>query len=108
MQFSNLYSAYDRKAGLYLPIFQARNDAEAIRAFTEAVVSSETPISKYPADFDLCSLGSMDLETGEILLEKNSRTILNGMSALLASQAERRRYQQALSPQSDDSALPVA
>lgn len=98
MQLSNLYSIYDRKAGYYLPIFQHRTDAEAIRQFTEIVVTSDTPVSKYPADFELCAIGTMDLDTGEILPEKNSRVILNGLSALQASQAERARYQSALSP----------
>lgn len=98
MQLSNMYSIYDRKAGYYLPIFQTRSDAEAVRHFTEIVVSSETPISKYPSDFELCQLGTIDLDSGEILPEKNSRVILNGLSALQASQAERARYQAALSP----------
>lgn len=99
MQISNMYSVFDRKAGYYLPIFQTRSDAQAVRIFTETVVSQETgDLSKYPADFDLVCLGSMDLDTGELFPEKNSRHILNGLSALQASQAERARYKSALAP----------
>jgi len=104
MQITNLYSLYDRKAGYYLPIFQRRTDAEAVREFTEAVTMSEGPISKYPSDFELCELGQMDLDTGEIIPAKNARVILNGLSALQAAQAERARYQSALSPAIETSA----
>lgn len=102
MQISNMYSVYDRKAGYYLPIFQTRTDAEAVRHFTEAVVSSETPISKYPSDFELCHMGTIDLDTGEILPLMNARVILNGLSALQASQAERQRYRDALDVKNAD------
>lgn len=102
MQISNLYSVYDRKAGYYLPIYQARTDTDAIRAFTETVVTSDTPISKYPADFELCHLGVLDLDSGSILPNDKIRIILNGLSALQASQAERARYKDALDVKNAD------
>lgn len=96
MQITNLYSIYDRKAGYYLPIFQRRTDADAIREFTEVVTMGDGPISKYPSDFELCDLGQMDLDTGEILPAKNARIILNGLSCLQAAHADRQRYKDAL------------
>ena len=52
MQIHKLYSIYDRKAAYYLPAFQMRSHADAERQFSEIVTSSDTPISKYPADYD--------------------------------------------------------
>lgn len=99
MQISNLYSIYDRKAGYYLPLFQKRSEAEAIREFTECVKMHDGPIAQYPSDFELCELGQMDLDTGEILPAKNARVIMNGLSCLQAAHAERKAYEAALSSQ---------
>lgn len=101
MQISKIYAAYDRKAQYYLPCFQQRSDAEAIRAFTEAVINSESNVSKYPAEYDLVLLGQMDMETGEITPQWPVGLIINGLVALQASQAERARYAKALNPQTD-------
>lgn len=101
MQVTNLYCAYDRKAQYYLPVFQARSDADAIRSFTEAVVSSDSNVSKYPADYDLVSLGRMDQETGQIEPQFPCRLLLNGLVALQNSQAERSRYAKAVNSQVD-------
>lgn len=97
----NIYAAYDRKAQYYLPLFQTRSDAEAIRSFTEAVVGSETNVAKYPADYDLIGLGSIDMETGQIEPAWPVRLIINGLVALEAAHAERARYAKALNSQVD-------
>lgn len=101
MQIMNIYAAYDRKAQYYLPLFQTRSDAEAIRSFTEAVVSSDTNVAKYPADYDLVRLGQLDMETGEITPQWPVGLMINGLVALQASQAERARYAKAINPQTD-------
>ena len=101
MQTTKLYCAYDRKAQYYLPIFQTRTDAEAIRSFTEAVVQSESPVSKYPADYDLVCLGDMDQETGKISPYFPVHLLINGLVALQNSELERARYAKALNPQVD-------
>lgn len=101
MQLMNIYAAYDRKAQYYLPIFQTRSDAEAVRSFTDAVVSSDTNVAKYPADFDLIRLGEIDMETGQITPEWPVGLIINGLVALQAHQADRARYAKAVNPQTD-------
>ena len=58
MRIDTLFAIYDRKAQYYLPPFTARSETDALRVFNEAVLTSETPISQYPADFDLLVLGS--------------------------------------------------
>lgn len=92
MQIAHLYSIYDRKAGYYLPVFNQRGHADAQRQFTELVTNSDTPIAKYPADYDLVCLGSIDLETGSIAPTYPCETILNGLVALQSAQLERSRY----------------
>lgn len=101
MQTSLIFAAYDRKAQYYLPLFQSRSEAEAIRSFSEAVISSESPVSRYPAEFDLVCLGQVDLETGSITPMHPVGLVINGLVALQAAQAERARYAKALNPQTD-------
>lgn len=102
MQTATIYSIYDRKAAYYLPLFTMRGDADAIRQFTGIVTQSDTDVSKYPADFDLVSLGGIDLENGRIEPEYPVRTIINGLVAFQTAQTERARYAKILSnPQTD-------
>nr|QJB20412.1 MAG: nonstructural protein [Microvirus sp.] len=96
-----IYSVYDRKAQYYLPIFTRRSDADAQRQFAEIVATSDTPISKYPADFDLVRLGTIDLETGSIEPEHPMGLLINGLVSLQALNAERKRYSQSLGEQVD-------
>jgi hypothetical protein len=101
MNILHLYAAYDRKAQYYLPLFQTRSEGEAVRSFTEAVLNPETPLSRYPAEFDLCLLGDMDVETGEIFPKQPVGLIINGLVAMEAAHKERARYAKALNPQVD-------
>lgn len=102
MQEAQLYSIYDRKAGYYLPIFQMRGNADAIRQLTELVTNSDTPIAKYPADYDLVRLGSIDLETGQIEPMYPCETLINGLVCLQNAQIERSRYQKILKTEQVD------
>lgn len=109
MHLNFIFSIYDRKAQYYLPPFSARSEADALRTFAEAVVSSETPVSQYPADFDLLVLGSVDLETGAVTPEHPSpRPLVNGLVALTNAQRERSRYQAILSTVAQEEPTPEA
>ena len=101
MQTNNIYSLYDRKAQYYLPLFAMRSDADAIRQFAVIVSTSDTPVSQYPADYDLVRLGSIDLESGLINPEYPCGIVINGLVALQNAQVERSRYKAALSQQVD-------
>lgn len=92
----NIYSTFDRKAQNYIAIFTVRSDVEAIRSFTDAVMTSETPISQYPADFDLHRMGAVDLESGEITPEYPPYPVVNGLVCLTQAHQERSRYQRLL------------
>lgn len=95
MHSQGIYSIYDRKAQYYLPVFVARTDADALRQFADLVVNSDTPLSKYPADFDLVRLGVMNVESGNIDPERPVGLLINGLVSLQASIAERERYRKA-------------
>lgn len=101
MQVNKLYAIYDRKAAYYLPIFQMRSHADAMRQFTEIVTNSDTPVSKYPADYDLVCLGAIDLENGQIVATYPCETIINGLVTLQNAHLERSRYAKAINPQMD-------
>lgn len=98
MSVNGLYSIYDRKAQYYLPAFQADRDITAHRQFNDLVVTSDMPISRYPADFDLIRLGTIDTETGEITPEFPVGLLINGLVALEGINRERARYASVLSP----------
>lgn len=102
---NSLYAIYDRKAEYYLPVFPARGDAEAWRMFTETVVKSETPISQYPADFDLVRVATINLETGVVTPEHMPTLLVNGLAALTEAQRQRSRYQTVLGTVSEEEPL---
>lgn len=101
MQINHLYSIYDRKAAYYLPVFTMRSHADAQRQFTEIVTSSDTPVSKYPADYDLVCLGQINLETGQIVPTYPCETLINGLVSLQNAHLERSRYAKTLNGQTD-------
>lgn len=101
MQINHLYSIYDRKAAYYLPVFTLRSHADALRQFTEIVTASDTPVSKYPADYDLVCLGKMDLETGQVVPTFPCEVLMNGLVSLQNAHLERSRYAKSLDVQSD-------
>lgn len=100
MNTVKIFAAYDRKAQYYLPVFQARNEVDAIRSFTDAVMG-DTPLAKYPADFDLIALAELDTESGKLEAFWPVELVINGYTALDLAQKERGRYAKALSGQTD-------
>lgn len=103
-QIHGLYSIWDRKAGYYLPAFNVKSDADATREFTGIVIQSETPVSLYPADFDLVKLGTIDMESGYIDPINPVHTIVNGLVALEEAHRQRRLYKSVLGPTEDENA----
>lgn len=103
-----LYSVFDRKGAYYLPLFQAHTDGEAVRQFMELVVSSETPISRFPSDYQLVWIGELDLHSG-LITQDDISFIISGEQALLEANRDRKRYRDMLGAQSDlEDNLPVS
>lgn len=103
-----LYSIWDRKAGYYLPAFNLKSDAEASREFQNIVTSSDTPVSKYPADFDLVRIGTIDMETGYITPVNPGQLLVNGLVSLEDAHRQRSRYQSILSTIEQEEPAPEA
>jgi len=93
-----VYAIYDRKAGYHLPLFNVPTDTDAIRQFTQIVTQSETPVSQYPADFDLVRLGVFNITSGLIDPEVPLGLIINGLVAYQDASRERQRYAAILNP----------
>lgn len=62
----HLFSVRDSKASTFNAPFEAHTTGEAERSFRTAVTDPQTSINKYPEDFDLYKLGTIDTETGII------------------------------------------
>nr|QJB19867.1 MAG: nonstructural protein [Microvirus sp.] len=101
---NSIYSLYDRKSQYYLPVFNLRKDADAIRQFTEIVTSSDTLVSRYPADYDLVRLAEIDVSTGQVLPLDHVHIVLNGLVCLENAQRERHRYATILSQGAEQTA----
>lgn len=63
----HLYIIRDRVAEYSGPIFQARNDQDAIRQFFTALGQKGTTLNEHPADFELIEVGTQDENTGAVL-----------------------------------------
>lgn len=100
MSLQKIFAAYDRKAAYYLPTFQARTEVDAIRSFTDAIMG-DTPLAKYPADYDLICVAEFDMESGKITPIWPVDLVINGYTALDLAQKERGRYAKALNGQLD-------
>lgn len=60
---------HDTKAEAYMNPFYMRSDAEAIRAFGDAIEKGDTPLTQHPEDFVLYHLGEFDQTTAAIHYE---------------------------------------
>lgn len=61
----NLYSIKDTKIG-FNQLFDAPNNACAIRLFADSIKDEKTPLSKHPEDYQLFYIGTRNDETGEL------------------------------------------
>lgn len=89
---SNLYSILDTRSGCYGSLMTFTNDATAIRAFIEMLISgdSNSMLALYPTDYVLSCIGQFDQQTG--LINSNVPSIvINGIEALNRATEEARR-----------------
>jgi hypothetical protein len=68
----NIYAIYDKKAKVYKTPFFMRQDAEAVRAFREAIATGDSLVSRHPEDYKLYRIGEWDEETAEIFYKHYS------------------------------------
>lgn len=77
-----LVSVQDRKSEQFGPVLGYMNDADAIRAFIDAVNTprEDSMVYLHPDDFDIFRIGTMDSDTG-ILIPEPHRRLLTGNEA---------------------------
>lgn len=78
-----IFTIYDEKAKAYLPPFFLPESAQAIRAFTNCINSSEHQFAKNPDDYTLFSLGTFDDSSAE-LVPGIAKSLGNGLIFLKA------------------------
>lgn len=57
---SNMYAIYDSKAEIYTTPMHFRNDAEALRQFSQEANNPESKLNKFSQDYSLFLLGEYD------------------------------------------------
>lgn len=63
----SLYAIRDKKAETLLGnVVMMHNDVVATRMFKEAAASKDTPINKYPEDFELLRIAEIDEDSGAV------------------------------------------
>lgn len=67
----NLFSVYDKKAGVYSNPFTQITPAAALRDFGQATNDPESLLYSNPEDFDLYHLGQFEDESGKFDLLQN-------------------------------------
>lgn len=82
MQFTNMYSIYDKAAGAYLPPFFMANDALAMRAFSTLVNDPGHLFHAEPSDFLLYRHGSFDQSLGTMETQDEPKKIATGLSCI--------------------------
>lgn len=65
---NNLYVVYDNVALEAGPVFQAKNDAVAIRSYQNLVIKNQMNFE----DFELVALGTLNTETLKMVCEKRN------------------------------------
>lgn len=72
-----LYSIFDKKAGVYAPPFIEINKGTAIRAVQDLVSRGDSNPSKYPEDYTLVQLGSFNEQNGKITPQDGDITVIH-------------------------------
>lgn len=63
----NIYVIFDRVANVAIkPPMVERNDVVPIRSLTQAALNNDSIIAKYPKEFELIQIGTLDMETLEV------------------------------------------
>lgn len=73
-----LYSVYDRQSRQFSAPFTSFTDETATRDFIRAVHDSRGSVDKFPADYELHTIGSFDSDTGSGDVLGNSVLLVKG------------------------------
>lgn len=65
----------DVKVGEYTAVFPLRSELEAQRVFLEGVENANSPLGRFPRDYQIHLIGMFDPETGAIVPEVPVRDV---------------------------------
>lgn len=74
------FAIYDKKSLSYGQAFPSMTFGSAERSFKDSVNQSDTPHSKYPEDFTLYYLFTLDDETGRVEQDDPPRVIVEALA----------------------------
>jgi hypothetical protein len=60
----NIYTVHDQASNTYVKPFLFLTDRDAIEGFRHVCNDEKTPYAQHPADYNLCSLGNFDEQSG--------------------------------------------
>lgn len=74
-----IFAIRDNKAGHYAPPFTKSSRGEAERDFTTLSRDAQSTVNKYPEDFDLYELGTLDDQNGKITAHDTPQHMLKAV-----------------------------
>lgn len=77
-----IYSVYDNGVQAFLRVFEASQDGEAIREFTNIARNENTPVHNHPHDYTLFYIGQFDNHSGMLKPEKTPTRLLSAQEVL--------------------------
>lgn len=81
----NLYIVYDKISRSTIgPAFAEAHDAPAVRAFSDAILSSTHDLGKHPDDYDVRHIAEIDDSTGAIIsaIDGGFRIVITGTEVI--------------------------
>lgn len=80
-----LYCIVDTKAGQFLPPFEARNDATAVRSFIDSYRGTQGIFHDHIEDFALFHVGAQEIRSGLLFPRENPSAIFRGYELVVSS-----------------------
>ncbi len=88
----NIYTVHDQASNTYIKPFLFLTDRDAIEGFKHVCNDEKTPYAQHPADYNLCTIGTFDEQTG--LLNPSSPSILKRAIELKAKKLSKKEIEE--------------
>ena len=82
MAKNRMFSAYDRKLGVYYSPFSFLHLGQALRAWETICTDGQSMMSKHPADFVLFEVGEFDDDKGELVAHNPIRQVATALEVV--------------------------
>jgi hypothetical protein len=82
-----IFSIFDTKAKIYLPLVAFNAEGEAVRTFADGLEDKTHPMGKHPEDYTLFRFGQFDDLTGAFTLLSAPEPVYNGLQIINNAEA---------------------